>query len=174
MKISTTFFFTIVLAVLFSSNLQAQDDSGIGKNVIKVNPLKMLLGGIEVNYERALTPKSSAVVGASYFYNFLGSDVSALQLDAEYRFYFHKQKQAPTGFYAAPNFSFTYANSNNSTESGNVVGIGAGVGYQWVWNSGFVLDLGAGTQYPIVTVEGQTSNFSTLIPRLTFAVGYNF
>ena len=56
---------------------------------------------------------------------------------------------------------------------------GAKGGYQWVWNSGFSLDLNLGLAYNSFSYDDESGNFSTLkgsgiLPNLGFGLGYAF
>ena len=57
--------------------------------------------------------------------------------------------------------------------------IGAKGGYQWLWGSGFVLDLNLGLAYTKFSYENSDSAFSSLkasgiLPTGSLAIGYSF
>lgn len=164
------------LAVLLFSLLSVQQASAQDQ-IIKTNPLGLAFGNFNAIYEKALNEKSSISVGASYLYSFLGTDVTGFGFNGEWRYYItNEKKPAPEGFYAGPSLGFRNFSVRDEDGSVSVVGIGGTVGYQWVWDSGVTLDLGAGPQYSIIVAEGDdtTEDFSGFLPRLFFAVGYAF
>ena len=54
----------------------------------------------------------------------------------------------------------------------NAIAIGADLGYQWVWDSGFVLDIGLGPNYYIGLGDSVVGDFDGILPRFILAVGY--
>lgn len=92
------------------------------KNLIKVDPGKLLLGGINLSYERVLTPKTSinfrakfhplgfversidgfSISGADYTFKLTDKPLfQHIGFDTEYRFYINNRNNA-SGFYVAP------------------------------------------------------------------------
>jgi hypothetical protein len=97
-------------------------EAGFKKNILKIDPGKLIIGGISLSYERVLSPGASVNFRAQYHspgfiergigdfsttgdnYTFgltRRPDFYALSFDAEYRFYL-KKKRAARGFYVAP------------------------------------------------------------------------
>lgn len=164
--------FTIVLMCLLTVQQSYAQDQ-----IIKTNPLGLAFGNFNAVYEKALNEKSSISVGGSYLYSFLGTDVTGFGLNSEWRYYItNTTKPAPEGFYAGPSFGFNNFSVKDEDGSVSIIGIGGTVGYQWIWDSGVSLDLGAGPQYSIIVAEGEdtSEDFSGFLPRLVFAVGYAF
>lgn len=179
----------VVWGSLISLTVFSQSDSGSKPNIVKFNPLGLLFGSGNLAYERALNAKSSVVVAPSF--GFLKSGdfkYSTYGLGLEYRFYLSKTKSAPEGIYAAPGvgyvlgtakstdpFSGVEEKTNVSTFTGKAV-----FGYQWVWDSGLVLDLNGGFQYLNFKFKDNTGVFSSddalsgLLPALAVSIGYNF
>ncbi len=87
-------------------------------------------------------------------YKFLGIKVNLGGVGLGYRYYItHVKKPVPSGFYVNPQAAFSFgsvADDNDVMVSANTFGIGAELGYQWAWESGFVLDLGIGPMYTFV------------------------
>ncbi len=156
--------------VIFAISMNAQD------NIIKANPLGLAFGNFNATYEKVLNEKSSALVKANYWYKIFGVDVSLFGVGAAYRYYItNAKKPVPAGFYAQGQASF----SGGSTDGANFtsIGIGGQVGYQWVWDSGFVLDLGLGPNY--VILNGEVDDFGSdsaggILPSATLAIGFAF
>lgn len=92
------------------------------KNVLKIDPVKLILGGINLSYERVITHKTSINIRAKYHslgfiertigdYSTSGDnytfklinkpDFYSFGVDAEYRFYLNR-KNVSRGFYVAP------------------------------------------------------------------------
>ena len=103
-------------------------------------------------------------------------DVKSGGVGLGYRYYFtHLKKEVPTGFYINPQASFSFGSAkvvNSSKESLSILGLGAEIGYQFVWSSGFTLDLGIGPMYSIASSNGLSA--SGLLPSATLSIGYAF
>ncbi len=167
----------LILALCFSSSLQAQDDKKADPfpNIIKVNPLSLAFGNFNVTYERALNPSSSIQISANYWYRLLGTEVTGFGFRAGYRFYItNRVKPAPIGFYAGPQISFNSLKEKSSEESVSATGVGFMLGYQWVFRSGVSLDLGAGPIYQFAKETTSGTSYQGFLPNLSFAIGYNF
>jgi hypothetical protein len=157
------------------------------QNVVKVNPLGILFGNASLAYERALTEKSSIVVAPSFgFFSLAGAKYSSYGIGAEYRFYLSKTKTAPEGLYASPGLGYTGGSvkiddgfgGKNKTTFGAFYGKGV-IGNQWIWDSGFSLDLNGGIQYTSFSYKDKSSSFSGLkasgiLPALGLSIGYAF
>jgi hypothetical protein len=175
-------------AVLFLGALTANaQEEGNGQNVIKVNPLGLLFGSANVGYERALSEKSSFVIAPQFGgFKFGGVKYSSFGAGAQYRAYFSKTKTAPEGFYAAPAVSFVSGKvkvddgmDNKEETKFSSFGAGAMVGNQWIFNSGFVIDLGGGIMYQKFNYKDNEDNSfalkgSGVLPALSFSIRYNF
>jgi hypothetical protein len=112
------------------------------RNILKVEPTKLIIGGINLSYERLLTKSMSVNLRAKYHSlgfierNIDGFEVSGDNysfglserprfyhwgIDAEYRFYI-KNKKAGSGFYIAPyGRCFNYTGSIESLYSTTVL-----------------------------------------------------
>ena len=63
----------------------------------------------------------------------------------------------------------------NDKNSLNRFGLGAEIGYQWVWDSGFTIDLGIGPMYNIVKTNSSSfEKLGFLLPSATLGVGFAF
>jgi Protein of unknown function (DUF3575) len=179
----------LMLCAFAMSVCFANAQDGAKQNIIKVNPIGFLFGAGSVAYERALNEKSSIVVAPQFGgFKFGGVKYSSAGLGAQYRLYFSNTKTAPEGFYAAPNVSFIsgkikydgFEEGDESKDKFSSFGIGALAGNQWVFNSGFVIDLNAGFSYQSFNyknddnVTGASLKGNGVFPRVGFAIGYNF
>lgn len=147
-------------------------------NIIKTNPFGMAFGNINLIYERLLNNYSSILVKGQYGYNIMGTSISAFGCAVDYRYYFtHAKKAVPSGFYINPEIMFQggMVDLENDKNSLYRFGLGAEIGYQWVWDSGFTIDLGIGPMYNIVKTN--SSSFEKLgfpLPSATLGVGFAF
>jgi len=176
----------LIAVVALSTSVFAQTGGNGGrKNVVKVNPLGLVFGSANVAYERAINEKNSVVLSPTFgFFNFGGFKYSSFGFGGEYRFYLSKSKTAPEGFYAAPGVGFTAGKvkeKGTSTEAKFTSFYGkAIVGNQWIFGSGFTLDLNAGINYSTFSYkDNNSSTFSGLkgngiFPALGFSLGYAF
>lgn len=111
--------------------------------------------------------------------------------EVQYRYYFD---EALKGFYAGGQIGYTsgkvtldgfsfdsnfnlVSSSNETTFSS--LKVGAKGGYQWVWTSGFSLDLNLGLAYNNFTYKSSDAVFSSLkasgvLPNFGFGLGYAF
>lgn len=158
--------FFVIVAFATAASAQSQ--------VVKTNPLALAFGNFNATYERVLNEKSSFLVSANYQYQLFGVDVSAFGVGAGWRYYFtHANKDVPAGFYVQPQAGVNFGSANDSNYT--TIGFGAEIGYQWVWSSGFVLDLGIGPQYTVLSGEYEDIGFDSdggILPSATLAIGY--
>ncbi|MDQ1162199.1 hypothetical protein QE422_002567 [Chryseobacterium sp. SORGH_AS 447] len=156
------------------------------KNSIKVNPASLFLGGGDdlVTYERAITEHSSVGISGgygefkldNYKYYYTGGSVL-------YRYY---TKEALKGLYFSGTAGFgggraSYKSSNiKGSNAYTAFNIGALAGYQWVFNSGFTIDVNAGASYVTFNYKHEnkmpTSGKVTggVLPTVGVGLGYSF
>ena len=164
-------FFMLVTATI---SCFSQDEP---KNVVKANPLGLIFGNANISYERALGNHSSIVFAPSFgFLKLNDLKYSTFGLGAEYRFYLSGSKMAPKGTYVAPGVSFQFGKVKSDVSETNLTGFGgkAVIGRQWVFESGFTLDLQGGIQYTSFSFEGDigASAFKGVLPTLGLGLGY--
>lgn len=169
----------LFVAVAFVSFIAKAQD-----NVVKVNPLGLVIGVFNVSYEKAINESGAIEVGANYF-NWKNLDLSGMGGEVAYRIYFSKNNDAPEGIYGAPfinvnsmKYKYTTLDSNfiPVEKDDSAVGFGGGVkgGYQWIFDSGLALDLFFGYGYTSVKFDEAAYDYSGGVPRLGVALGYNF
>ena len=160
----------VFVALAFSMSAQ--------NNVIKTNPLGMAIGYFNATYERVLGTSSSVLISGQYTYKLLGTEVSFAGFGLGYRYYItHTKKPVPGGFYINPQVAFSFGSVTDDDDNkydAKSVGFGAEIGYQWVWASGFVLDLGIGPMYSNVTGGNGEEGIKGIMPSATVAIGYAF
>ena len=145
--------------------------------VIKTNPLGMAFGNFNMTYEKVLNTKSSILFSGSYMYELFGVDVNTGSIGLGYRYYItNEKKEVPSGFYVNPQASFGFGNVENDVNF-TTFSLGAELGYQWAWESGFTLDLGLGPNYTSVSGDVDNVGFDStggILPSATLAIGYAF
>jgi hypothetical protein len=178
-------FFLTVAAVFAFSFANAQE------NIIKANPLSLLGGTDLLSFEHKLGENSSLLFGAGIGGFKIGdAEYSNMGAEFQYRYYFN---EALKGFYAGGQVGYSsgkvkletlsisssgLTTSTNETNFGSLR-LGGKGGYQWVWDSGFSLDLNLGIAYNNFTYKNSDASFSTLkasgvLPNFGFGLGYAF
>jgi hypothetical protein len=163
------------------------------ENIIKANPLAILGGTDMVSFEHKLDDKTSILFGAGIGGFKIGdAKYSNMGAEVQYRYYFD---EALKGFYAGGQVGY----SSGKVKLGNVISfdsnlnlvtttnetkfgsfkLGAKGGYQWVWDSGFSLDLNLGLAYNNFSYKNSDAAFSGLeasgvLPNFGFGLGYAF
>jgi hypothetical protein len=148
----------ILLALPSCSSLIAQETKtqDLPGNTLTVNPLGLIIGLVDGQYEMRLDPGSSLGIRGTYFGFKIGDwSYTAFGGGAAYRMY--PKQTALEGLYWGPTLvalmaQIKYDNSY-SEGSANWLTIvpGLELGNQWVWDSGIVLDLGVGISYYTVS-----------------------
>jgi hypothetical protein len=159
------------------------------ENIIKANPLALLGGTDMVSFEHKLGDNTSILVGAGISnFKIGGAEYSNTGAEVQYRYYFD---EALTGFYAGGQVgyssgkveidSYNFVNFTTTTldTKFSAFKLGAKGGYQWIWDSGFSLDLNIGMAYNNFSYKSSAAEFSTLkasgvLPNFGFGLGYAF
>jgi hypothetical protein len=152
-----------LIAASFAVHAQEETRS----NAIKLNPLSLVVATGNVAYERAVSSNQSIQIGGFYgSFSLSGLKYTGFGILPEYRIYFAGQKQALNGVYVAPFVRYQSFNlkdkETNDKASFNSFGGGATIGWQKMWNGGFVLNLFAGPSYSsgkIKSTDGSSSEF---------------
>ncbi|MGL3000943.1 DUF3575 domain-containing protein [Flavobacterium sp. RSSB_23] len=167
---------TIVLSL--TSYSQENEVSTFKKNEIKGNALFLVLGAVEVTYERILT-EDSALGASVFFINENDSDIS-FSFTPFYRAYFGKK--TASGFFVE-GFSMINTGINSRTyyydNTGNLSSInknrftdfalGFGVGSKWIHKKGFVFEINAGIGRNLFS-----DNSPKIVGRGGITLGYRF
>ena len=134
------------------------------KNVIKTNPITMAFGDFNATWERATSDRSAMTYSVNIFAGAFGGEFDGFAATVGYKYYFtHSKLGIPEGFYGRI--------------LGGILGgegevgfrVGGQVGYQWIWDSGFALDLGLGPQ--VIAID---EDFSGVVPSFFLGIGYAF
>jgi hypothetical protein len=173
----------IIALTAIAATAQKSGGDDVKKNVIKVNPLGALFGSASVSFERAINENSSVQANLSFGgLNVGGVKYTNFGGGLDYKFYLSKSGSAPKGFYASPGVGFysVKIKETGGTSVSNTSFIGKGViGNQWIWDSGFSLDLFGGINfYGGGKIKGtggvEYARFSGVLPALGVGIGYNF
>lgn len=163
----------MLVALIFTTESFAQERT----KVVKTNPLGLAFGNFNVTYEMVTNESSSLLFDVSYMYKLFGINVNTFGVGAAYRYYFtHASKEIPTGFYVNPQAGLSFGSTEGDVGF-TTIQIGAELGYQWAWESGFTLDLGIGPNYTIISGDVDNVGFNStsgILPSATLAVGYAF
>lgn len=164
---------SLLLILTAQHTLTAQDAPLPKRNVIKVNPLSLMVLHGNVGYERVINDRMSAQLTAflgSFRWGGNDSDgnirYTGVGVTPEFRYYFtHGVRQVPEGFYMAPYLLYRhYALSGKETVNGevtsvkskvNVFGGGFALGYQLLLGKAdaFSLDFLAGPNYQVANIK---------------------
>jgi len=128
-------------------------EEGNWGNAASINPLPLIIGMVDGQYEMRLNSGASLPLRLSYW----GWDLSSwkytrIAVGGAYRMF--SDKKALEGLYWGPQAAFnynkaTYTDVFSNSADVTVMGIGVGVegGKQWIWKGGFLVDLGASVGY---------------------------
>lgn len=171
---------TLILFSIFS--IQAQDNNDNTQqnfNEVKLNGLYLVLGAIDVTYERTLSEESG--IGMSLFLPF-GEDLNAdvnYYISPYYRFYFGEKYAA--GFFLEGfgmlnsidrvQFEFdALGNIINTNDSITDFALGIGFGGKWVTNKGFIGELNLGVGRNLFNND----TVDDFVGKLAITLGYRF
>jgi hypothetical protein len=138
-----------LLFLVGSASLATAQSKEYPSNVIKINPLSLFLGAVNVQFEHKTGEKQSVQLGAYYFNNeFFGTRFSGFAFTPEYRFYL--TDNSTKGLFVGPyvryeslsvevDYTTTTVDNNgnlifvNDKAKATGTGIGGGgiIGYQW-------------------------------------------
>ncbi len=185
----------LVGALAIAGIMSAQENS------IKANPAALLGGSDLVTFERKLSDNITGVVGAGIGgFKFGGYKYQSLGGGLQGRYYFN---EAMTGFYAGviadylagkvemdtAGFSGIIGGTSTTTTSKSeadfsAIGGGLRAGYQWIFDSGFTLDVNGGASYKSYNYKWKSTADETfygdklkgngIMPGGSVGIGYSF
>ncbi|MDR2205912.1 MAG: DUF3575 domain-containing protein [Flavobacteriaceae bacterium] len=162
------------------------------ENSIKANPLAFIGTGSDmVTYERVIGGTSSVGVGAGYgSYKIAGTKYTNIGGTIFYRYYF---SEALKGWYGMANVAYNNGtikydqdffgdDDGEDKDKFNSFGGGVRAGYQFLWDSGFTLDLNAGFTYVSFSYKNDNDagfgdlglKASGIVPSFGLGLGYSF
>ena len=151
--------------------------------VLTANPIGLLFGALNASYEIPLSNQNSfSIIGSYWGFKIGDYSSSAIGAGADYRFYF--EPTCPTSVYWGPTASIMIASTSykspltNKTETGGGVVLypGAEIGYQWILDNGFAIDVGGmlGVYLGSISVGGGSGGFSGVGFGVKLGLGYAF
>lgn len=150
------------------------NDSRVDPNLLLINPGDLLSGVVSLEYERALNPWFGITGGLSVW-AFRGPFIPFNQpyytaFVPEVGVKFHFIRDAPAGLWFGPTISAGYvaSRSDGSLSRAFAWGLGASVGYNFVFGRHFTFQIGAGGRF---TDYGDGLYWS---PRLILGLGAVF
>ncbi|MEO0058618.1 MAG: hypothetical protein RLZZ312_265 [Bacteroidota bacterium] len=157
-------------------------NKNLGKNEIKLNTTLLLVGGVEMSYERILTDESSAgiTIGGSIDKSTIDYNFS---IEPYYRYFFGKKPAAGffvEGFGSINSRNLTYYNNNGfgTLESKVNAGLGVGLGGKFITSNNIVFEIGFGLGRNLTARRDEMYNYNgpdaVLITRGGLLVGYRF
>ncbi|MBB1194199.1 DUF3575 domain-containing protein [Flavobacterium sp. SOK18b] len=176
MRKTTTLLCLFYCCIAFS---QEKEVLTFKKNEIKGNALFLVLGAVEITYERLITEDSG--LGATVFFVAEDEFDSNFNLTPYYRAYFGKKTAA--GFFVE-GFSmistgkdgsysqYDPVNQNYYTVKGKQYSdfaLGFGLGSKWIHKRGFVFEINAGIGRNLLS-----TNSPEIVPRGGITLGYRF
>ncbi len=177
---------TLFFAFLFLFPFNSGFSQGNEKNILKINPLGIIVGSGSFSYERAIGPKSSFEINSSFgIYTYLEIKYTSFGLGADYRFYLSKMKEAPKGFHIGPGAGLVFGNAKFNPRFGDlenaVTGyiVNATFGHQWIFKNNLSVDIAAGAQYLEYNFKDKAGvyfieAYSGVLPALILSLGYAF
>lgn len=156
---------TILFFTLHLGDLEAQREVRTPRIGMKTNPILTSLGWFNLTTEFTVNERASMLIRADLIGGSIFESRNGVGLGLGYRFYFtHERVDVPEGFHIQP---FVYGNLPFGSGDEFFGVFGAQTGYQFVWDSGFMLDLGLGPGLYFLS-DGDADIF----PVATFGLGY--
>ena len=172
-----------VLASLMSLGVVAGEKSDRDM-AITWNPLSLLGLTLSGSYGIAVSDRVALIVplGITYVFSGVGDSQSSassylfgISSGLGARFYF-TGGAFEDGFYIQPNASIGWMKFGAGGVNALFAGGNAVLGYSWVWDSGFMLNLagGAGYHYVSANTDSKAGVFALhgILPAIEFAIGY--
>jgi hypothetical protein len=158
-------------ATSYSANENNSNVSDEPMQVLKISPFGFLIGYYSLDYERAISDKTSVSFGGGYWRGFGEDPVGLYSINLGSSYYLSKDRYSPRGVYIGPRASAVF--STDSNVKGFYYSAGALFGYQSVASSGFVFDIGIGANY-VNFKDVKNTTGGTVLPSFQLAIGYGF
>jgi len=181
----------VVLTVLSCGEALCQEaEKTDWSGVVSFNPLGLVIGAANVNYERVLSPGSAIVVSGAF--GKIGSgDWDWTTLGGGLALKKYAMQHAPRGVYLGGSANVLYIDAEYETydisdiwdierkkesDSSVFFSLSGMVGYQWIVGGAFAIDLAGGISYYIGELELGDSEIPLqgIGPYLGFGLGYAF
>jgi len=168
----------LCLSSCLSSYCQQKEVPDFKRNELKGNALFLVLGAVEITYERLINEDSG--IGATVFFVNEDDFESNFTLTPYYRAYFGKKTAA--GFFiegfsmfntGVASKTYYYDNNNNISrikkDRYSDLALGFGLGSKWVHKRGFVFEINTGIGRNLLS-----KNSPEIVGRLGITLGYRF
>ena len=159
MKRIATVLLALVLILSFASVSMAAGDQ-----TITVNPLGILSGVINAQYEKPTGDLSSLLLSGGFVS--IGS-VSGFEVGAGYRKYLGEER---SGLFAEGSVAFVSVSAPGASATG--FGVRGLCGFKWIFDKGFTVEAGAGAGFVTAQMEGYS--YGVFTPTLRLALGYTW
>ncbi|WP_026904972.1 DUF3575 domain-containing protein [Pedobacter glucosidilyticus] len=139
---------TLLVALVFTGMLTSKLSAQEVNNTVKINPLSALFRIGSVFYERKMSDNLSLQLGVAYTGLKLDeTKFSGFSTTPELRYY--PKANALNGLYFGPFLRYQNYTVKDDINEGSYTSFGGGavLGRQWVYKSGFTLDLFFGPSY---------------------------
>jgi hypothetical protein len=148
------------------------------ERTLTLNPSALLIGSLDAQYERVLSPSLSGFIGPYIAYaSLVNQPALALGLLGGVR-YFLLESRSPAGLWAGPQvvLGAVSLRSGDTSATGAIFSLGGLLGYTWLFDSGFIVSIGGGVQFTYATVapEQGALDLRGIGPALRLAIGWSF
>lgn len=160
-----------LVVIFFLTLLFSVSSLAFAEQTVTTNPIGMLVGVINAQYEMPLQNSSSLLVNGSLLsWGISNESVTGLSAGIGYRKYMDKESE---GFFVQGmgEADFITVESGSEKVSGTAAGISGLGGFKWVYGNGFTLELGAGASYIFSAVGDYSGGFA---PSLALNLGYTW
>jgi len=163
------------MSTTFAQNDSIQDPYK-KKNEFKVNAISLILGAVDLTYERLLNDESAIGINAFIRYDDEVFNNVEYYVSPYYRLYFGKKYAA--GFFvegfgmlnsSRKDFEIFFENENNDFVTDFALGIG--LGGKWITKSGFVGEINYGLGRNLFNTEETDFDF---VAKAGISLGYRF
>jgi hypothetical protein len=159
------------------------------KAAISISPIHLVFPVVEIQAEFYISSQLSAsVIGG---YGSITAEATSIGQTTEYKFSVFELGAQLRGYLYGTSHEGAFAafevlyvgidgETGNVTGQGDGTSLGALLGYKWVWDAGFLIDLAAGVQRAEVTAtasdgsQSATETEAQIGPALNFNLGWAF
>jgi hypothetical protein len=166
---------TIVLSSFLTSqftyakDLERTETYELKNYSVKVNPLAFIFGVFNGGFNYGVHEKMTLGIGGSFVKI---HDVTGYGADLKMDYFLNGQRFEDS-WYVSPRIGYIRVNGSNSYVQGADLGVIAG--YNWLYQSGFLMNVGAGVGYSTLGGRLDGTNISAISgthPLVEFNLGY--
>lgn len=149
----------ILVILIWSTTISSQN------TILKTNPFITAFSYLNLSIEKSVTSRTSIYANIGYLGPIFEND-SAVNWGVGYKYYF--KGNGMNGFYAMPRYTSIFVRD----EALDVIGVP--IGYQWIFKSGFSIDIGLGPGYYFFRNVEEATFDGQVLPTGLLLVGYAF